>query len=171
MYQNLYSVDREGPKYVVVLAGDHVYKMDYLKMLRFHQDKDAAVTLAAIEVPIEDGKRFGIVAIDESERVIGFAEKPADPPSMPGQPDLALASMGIYVFNSDVLIKALEEDAAQARQPARLRPQHHPQSDRHRTHVRLCLLRREQEGSEVLARHRHHRRLLRSQHGSLPGES
>jgi glucose-1-phosphate adenylyltransferase len=112
VYQNLYSVIREAPKYVVVLAGDHVYKMDYLKMLRFHQDKDAAVTLAAIEVPIEDGKRFGIVAIDESERVTGFAEKPAQPPSMPGQPHLALASMGIYVFNSDVLIKALEEDAA-----------------------------------------------------------
>ncbi len=112
VYQNLYSVIREAPKYVVVLAGDHVYKMDYLKMLKFHQDKDAAVTLAAIEVPIEDGKRFGIVAIDEGERVTGFAEKPAQPPSMPGQPHLALASMGIYVFNSDVLIKALEEDAA-----------------------------------------------------------
>jgi glucose-1-phosphate adenylyltransferase len=112
VYQNLYSVVREAPKYVVVLAGDHVYKMDYLKMLKFHQDKDAAVTLAAIEVPIADGKRFGIVAIDESERVIGFAEKPAEPPPMPGQRDLALASMGIYVFNIDVLIKALEEDAA-----------------------------------------------------------
>src|SRR4030095_12950114 len=78
VYQNLYSVVRESSTYVVVLAGDHVYKMDYLKMLRFHQDKDAAVTLAAIEVPIADGKRFGIVAIDEGERVIGFSEKPAE---------------------------------------------------------------------------------------------
>ncbi len=112
VYQNLYSVVRESSKYVVVLAGDHVYKMDYLKMLRFHQEKDAAVTLAAIEVPIEDGRRFGIVAIDESDRVTGFAEKPADPPSMPGRPDLAMASMGIYVFNTDILIQALEQDAA-----------------------------------------------------------
>ena len=114
VYQNLYSVIRENPKYVVVLAGDHVYKMDYLKMLRFHIDKDAAVTLAAIEVPIEDGRRFGIVAVDESERVTGFAEKPANPPSMTGRPDMALASMGIYVFSSDALIEALEQDAARA---------------------------------------------------------
>ena len=112
VYQNLYSISRENPKYVVVLAGDHVYKMDYLKMLRFHQDMAAEVTLAAIEVPIEDGKRFGIVAVDETERVTGFLEKPQNPPAMPGEPNLTLASMGIYVFDSDVLIKALEEDAA-----------------------------------------------------------
>ncbi|MGH9384457.1 MAG: glucose-1-phosphate adenylyltransferase [Vicinamibacterales bacterium] len=114
VYQNLYSVTREAPKYVVVLAGDHVYKMDYVKMLRFHQEKDATVTLAAIEVPIEDGKRFGIVAIDETDRVIGFSEKPSQPPSMPGQPEMALASMGIYVFNIDVLNQALEDDAAKS---------------------------------------------------------
>jgi len=112
VYQNLYSIVREESRYVVVLAGDHVYKMDYLKMLRFHQEKDATVTLAAIEVPIEDGRRFGIVAIDDTERVTGFAEKPAQPPAMPGQPHMALASMGIYVFNSEVLMRALEADAA-----------------------------------------------------------
>ena len=86
--------------------------MDYQKMIRFHQDTAAEVTLAAIEVPIEDGKRFGIVAVDETERVTGFLEKPQDPPAMPGQPHLTLASMGIYVFDSAVMIKALEEDAA-----------------------------------------------------------
>jgi glucose-1-phosphate adenylyltransferase len=112
VYQNLYSIVREAPRYVVVLAGDHVYKMDYEKMLRFHQDKDAAVTLAAIEVPIEDGKRFGVVAVDDAERVTGFLEKPAQPPSMPGADHLALASMGIYVFNYDVIVSALEHDAA-----------------------------------------------------------
>ena len=112
VYQNIYSIIRENPKYVVVLAGDHVYKMDYQKMLRFHQDMAAEVTLAAIEVPIEDGKRFGVVAVDEQDKVTGFMEKPQNPPSMPGQPGLTLASMGIYVFDSDVLIKALEEDAA-----------------------------------------------------------
>jgi len=112
VYQNLYSVIRENPKYVVVLAGDHVYKMDYEKMLRFHIDMAAEVTLAAIEVPIEDGHRFGIVAVDETERVTGFLEKPKDPPPIPGQTEMALASMGIYVFDSDVLISALEADAA-----------------------------------------------------------
>ena len=112
VYQNLYSIIREAPKYVVVLSGDHVYKMDYQKMLRFHLDMAAEVTLAAIEVPVEEGRRFGIVAVDEADRVTGFLEKPEHPPSMPGQPGLALASMGIYVFDSDVLIKALEEDAA-----------------------------------------------------------
>ena len=113
VYQNLYSIIRETPKYVVVLAGDHVYKMDYQKMLRFHQDMAAEVTLAAIEVPIEDGKRFGIVAVDEQDKVTGFLEKPLNPPSMPGQPGMALASMGIYVFAIDVLVRALEEDAAE----------------------------------------------------------
>jgi glucose-1-phosphate adenylyltransferase len=114
VYQNLYSIVRESPRYVVILAGDHVYKMDYEKMLRFHQDTDAAVTLAAIEVPIEDGPRFGIVAVDEVDRVTGFLEKPKNPPPMPGQPHMTLASMGIYVFNSDVLVSALERDAALA---------------------------------------------------------
>ena len=112
VYQNLYSIVREEPRYVVVLAGDHVYKMDYLRMVRFHQEKDATVTLAAIEVPVEDGRRFGIVAVDERDCVTGFLEKPRDPPSMPGHPHLALASMGIYVFNSDVLVRALDADAA-----------------------------------------------------------
>ena len=112
VYQNLYSIIRENPRYVVVLAGDHVYKMDYQKMLRFHRDKGAEVTLAAIEVPIEDGRRFGIVAVDEADRVTGFLEKPEHPPGMPGEPNLTLASMGIYVFDNDVLIRALEEDAA-----------------------------------------------------------
>ena len=112
VYQNLYSLIRENPRYVVVLAGDHVYKMDYQKMLRFHIDTAAEVTLAAIEVPIEDGHRFGIVAVDGNDKVTGFLEKPQNPPSMPGRSDLALASMGIYVFDSDVLINALKEDAA-----------------------------------------------------------
>ena len=112
VYQNLYSIIRENPRYVVILSGDHVYKMDYQKMLRFHQDMAAEVTLGAIEIPVEDGRRFGIVAVDQAERVTDFLEKPINPPPIPGQPGQALASMGIYIFDSDVLIKALEEDAA-----------------------------------------------------------
>jgi glucose-1-phosphate adenylyltransferase len=112
VYQNLYSIVREEPQYVVVLAGDHVYKMDYEKMLRFHQVTNATVTLSAIEVPLDEGGRFGVVAVDQTDRVVEFLEKPAQPPSIPGHDGLALASMGIYIFNSDVLIRALETDAA-----------------------------------------------------------
>jgi glucose-1-phosphate adenylyltransferase len=114
VYQNLYSIVRENPRYVVVLAGDHIYKMDYRRMLRFHIDKGAQVTLASIEVPLQDGSRFGIVAVDEEQRVIGFREKPAEPAAIPRVSNFALASMGIYVFDIDVLVKALEDDAALA---------------------------------------------------------
>jgi glucose-1-phosphate adenylyltransferase len=112
VYQNMYSIEREAAKHVVVLAGDHVYKMDYRKMLRVHEDTGADVTLATIEVPIADGRRFGIVAVDDTARVVGFQEKPMQPAAMPGQPQLALASMGIYIFKMDVLSRALDEDAA-----------------------------------------------------------
>jgi glucose-1-phosphate adenylyltransferase len=112
VYQNLYSIVREEPRHVIVLAGDHIYKMDYRRMLQAHLEHGADVTLASIEVPVEEGRRFGIVGVDEAERVIAFLEKPADPPAMAGMPHLALASMGIYVFNMDALIKALEQDAA-----------------------------------------------------------
>src|SRR5688572_23741944 len=114
VYQNLYSITRETPSHVIVLSGDHVYKMDYAKMLRFHVERNADVTLATIEVPVADASRFGIVGVDESDRVVDFLEKPATPPAVPGSPDVALASMGIYIFRSDVLVRALEEDAAQA---------------------------------------------------------
>jgi len=112
VYQNLYSVEREEPSHVIVLAGDHVYKMDYAKMLRFHLEKGADVTLATIEVPLADGRRFGVVSIDRDDRVLGFDEKPEHPRPVPGSADVALASMGIYVFKADVLIRVLEEDAA-----------------------------------------------------------
>src|SRR3954465_11481337 len=98
VYQNLYSIMNENPKYLIVLSGDHVYKMDYSKMLRSHQERGAAVTLAAIEVPIAEATRFGVVAIDDQERITGFAEKPAKPTPIPGSPDFALASMGVYIF-------------------------------------------------------------------------
>jgi glucose-1-phosphate adenylyltransferase len=112
VYQNLYSLLREHPRYVIVLAGDHIYKMDYRKMLQFHIDKGAHVTLASIEVPIQDGSRFGIVAVDDEQRVNGFQEKPLDPVAIPGMSQMALASMGVYVFDMDVIVRALEQDAA-----------------------------------------------------------
>ncbi len=112
VYQNLYSIMRENPRYLIVLSGDHVYKMDYARMLRFHQERGAAATLATIEIPIADAHRFGVIAVDESERVIGFQEKPKKAKSIPGSPDLALASMGVYIFDTDALVRALEADAA-----------------------------------------------------------
>jgi glucose-1-phosphate adenylyltransferase len=112
VYQNLYSISRESASHIIVLSGDHVYKMDYAKMLRWHQERNADATIATIEVSIADASRFGIVSIDESDRVIGFDEKPQNATAAPGSPDTALASMGIYIFRADVLGRALEEDAA-----------------------------------------------------------
>ena len=114
VYQNLYSILQENPRYLIVLSGDHVYKMDYSRMLRFHQERHAAVTLAAIEVPLIDAERFGIVSVDEQDRINGFREKPQAPSSIPGSPGFALASMGVYIFDIDILVKALEADATQS---------------------------------------------------------
>jgi len=115
VYQNLYSVMRENPRHLIVLSGDHVYKMDYARMLRFHDERHAAVTLAALEVPIADASRFGIVTVDEDEQITGFQEKPSAPEAIaaiPGAPEYALASMGVYIFDTDILMRALESDAA-----------------------------------------------------------
>jgi glucose-1-phosphate adenylyltransferase len=113
VYQNLYSIVQETPHQVIVLSADHVYKMDYAKMLRFHRERQAALTLAAIEVPIAHARRLGVLSIDPSDRVTGFVEKPQDPSPIGSSADLALASMGIYIFDTDVLLRALEADAAQ----------------------------------------------------------
>ncbi len=111
VYQNLYSIVQENAHHVIVLSGDHVYKMDYAKMLRFHKERGAAVTLAAIEIPIQEAYRFGVLSVDEQDKVTGFIEKSKDAPTIPGSADLALGSMGIYIFDTDVLLKALEADA------------------------------------------------------------
>ncbi len=111
VYQNVYSIVQESPQHVIVLSGDHVYKMDYAKMLRFHKERGAAVTLAAIEIPIQEAHRFGVLSVDETDRVTGFVEKSSNAPAIPGSPGLALGSMGIYVFDTDVLLRALEADA------------------------------------------------------------
>jgi glucose-1-phosphate adenylyltransferase len=111
VYQNLYSITRESARYVIVLSGDHVYKMDYSKMLRFHQERGAALTLATIEIPRAEAHRFGIVQVDAAEQVVGFLEKPKEADGIPEAPDLALASMGVYIFDLDALVRALEDDA------------------------------------------------------------
>ncbi|MCM3880627.1 MAG: glucose-1-phosphate adenylyltransferase [Vicinamibacterales bacterium] len=112
VYQNLYSIAQENPHYVIVLSGDHVYKMDYAKMLRVHKERGSAMTLAAIEIPKQEATRMGVLSVDEQDRVTGFVEKPEHPPTIPGSSEFSLASMGIYIFDTAVLLKALEEDAA-----------------------------------------------------------
>ncbi|MEM6492363.1 MAG: sugar phosphate nucleotidyltransferase, partial [Pseudomonadota bacterium] len=110
VYQNLDVIDGYYPRFVVVLAGDHIYKQDYGLMLRQHVESGADVTVGCIEVPREDASGFGVMAVDETGRITDFVEKPADPPAMPGRPDTALASMGIYVFDTKTLAALLEED-------------------------------------------------------------
>jgi len=112
IYQNLDIVETLRPKYVLVLAGDHIYKMDYGEMLAYHVEKGANMTVACVGVPLEDAKGFGVMTVDDNHRVIGFDEKPAEPRPMPGSSDMALASMGNYIFNTDFLFEQLHKDAA-----------------------------------------------------------
>jgi glucose-1-phosphate adenylyltransferase len=111
IYQNIYTIEKADPKYILILAGDHIYKMDYGAMLRFHIEREADLTVGCIPVPRADGNRFGIMDIDTEGRVAGFLEKPAEPPGMPGDPGQCLASMGIYVFTARMLYELLCEDA------------------------------------------------------------
>jgi glucose-1-phosphate adenylyltransferase len=111
VYQNLDILSRHTPDYVLILAGDHVYKMDYGKMLAYHVSKSAQMTAACIEMPIRDASTFGVMQIEANGRIVGFEEKPAQPAAIPGQPDRVLASMGIYVFNASFLYEQLFRDA------------------------------------------------------------
>ncbi|HLT00616.1 MAG TPA: glucose-1-phosphate adenylyltransferase [Geminicoccaceae bacterium] len=110
--QNMDIIRSYDPHYMVILAGDHVYKMDYELMLQQHVDSRADVTVGCIEVPRMEASAFGVMHVDESDRIVSFLEKPADPPGMPDQPDMALASMGIYVFEREFLFEQLRRDAA-----------------------------------------------------------
>jgi glucose-1-phosphate adenylyltransferase len=110
VFQNLDIIRANNPEYIVVLAGDHIYKMDYGRMLEFHVQTGAMCTVGCIEVPRGDATAFGVMAVDERGKVVDFLEKPASPPSMPGRPDVALASMGIYAFNAEYLYAELERD-------------------------------------------------------------
>jgi glucose-1-phosphate adenylyltransferase len=111
VFQNLDILRDLDPEYVLILAGDHVYKMDYGKMLAYHAKTKADMTVACIEVPMNDAKAFGVIGINEESRVVDFSEKPANPTPIPGKPDRALASMGIYVFNTRFLYEQLIRDA------------------------------------------------------------
>jgi glucose-1-phosphate adenylyltransferase len=112
VYQNLDLLRRNPPTHVLVLAGDHVYKMDYGRMLTEHVSRGADMSIGCVEVPLERARSFGVMQIDDTHRIVGFQEKPASPQPIPGQAEVALASMGIYVFNADFLNEQLIRDAA-----------------------------------------------------------
>lgn len=110
--QNIDIIEGYDPKYIVILAGDHVYKQDYEPMLRQHVESGAGVTVGCLEVTKAEASAFGVMAIDENRKIVDFVEKPEDPPTMPGTTDVSLASMGIYVFETRYLIELLQADAA-----------------------------------------------------------
>jgi glucose-1-phosphate adenylyltransferase len=111
VYQNLDYVRSHRPRHVLVLAGDHIYKMDYGPMIAYHVEKGADITVGVVEVPVPDAREFGVLSVTDWNKVTKFAEKPAEPEHMPGNKDVALASMGIYIFNPALLEQMLREDA------------------------------------------------------------
>src|SRR5450432_502826 len=112
VYQNIDIIEPHNAKFIVLLAGDHIYKMDYELMLQQHVEQGADVTIGCLEVPRAEASGFGVMHVDATDRILSFQEKPADPPAMPGRSDMALASMGIYVFDTRYLFDRLAEDAA-----------------------------------------------------------
>ena len=114
IFQNIYAIQDYKPKLLLILAGDHVYKMDYRKMIEHHLERGADMTVSCIRMPKSDSNQFGVIEVDAKKRVCGFQEKPDDPKTIPGAPDKIYSSMGIYLFNSDVLLNELGIHAKQA---------------------------------------------------------
>jgi glucose-1-phosphate adenylyltransferase len=112
IYQNVYTIEKAAPRDTLILAGDHIYKMNYARMIDYHRDNKADLTIACLPVRRSQAREFGVMGIDADHRVVNFMEKPKDPPGMADQPDMALGSMGIYVFNTDVMYELLFQDAA-----------------------------------------------------------
>jgi glucose-1-phosphate adenylyltransferase len=112
VYQNIDIIESYGPDHIIILAGDHIYKMDFEPMLQMHHEREADVTVGCIEVPRNEASAFGVMAVDTTDRIVSFLEKPKQPPGMPDKPDMALASMGIYVFATKFLFDQRRRDAA-----------------------------------------------------------
>lgn len=111
IYQNFYVIENENPKHLLVLSGDHIYKMDYSDMYKFHKDNNADATIAVIEFDKQHASSFGVLEVDKDYRIIGFEEKPKNPRTIPDNPDMSLCSMGVYLFNTDALAANLESDS------------------------------------------------------------
>ncbi len=112
VFQNLHFLLHYQPQYVLIVAGDHIYKMDYGRMLASHIENQADMSVACIDVPLAEAREFGVMGVDDDDRVVAFVEKPEHPPPIPGQPERALASMGVYIFNAQFLLEQLKRDAA-----------------------------------------------------------
>lgn len=113
LYQNLYLIERSGAKWVVVLSGDHIYRMDYLPMIKSHRDRGADLTVACMQINVNDANQFGVMGLDSNSRITSFREKPDKPQPSPDNADKALVSMGIYVFSVEKLVTALKSDYSQ----------------------------------------------------------
>ncbi len=113
IFQNIYMLEQERPRQVLILGGDHIYKMDYAKMLDFHLHNQADLTVSCTSVPLHEASRFGVAATDENGRITGFVEKPKNPPTIPGEPDKAYISMGIYIFSTEMLVRRVIDDVKQ----------------------------------------------------------
>ncbi len=111
IFQNIYTLQQERPDLVLILSGDHIYKMDYRKMIAFHSERSADLTVATIRMDRKLSKEFGVIEVDREWRIIGFQEKPEEPKTIPGDSEGILASMGVYVFNTEILVRRLIEDA------------------------------------------------------------
>jgi glucose-1-phosphate adenylyltransferase len=111
IFQNISLLQQDKPDHVLILSGDHIYKMDYRKMIAFHLERGADLTVASIRMDRGFSKEFGVIEVDETRRIMGFEEKPETPKTVPGDPGAILASMGVYVFNTEVLVRRLIEDA------------------------------------------------------------
>jgi len=114
IYQNIYTIEKANPTYVLILAGDHIYKMDYGDMIRSHKERGADLTIGCITVPVRDAGGFGVLQVDKEERVTSFQEKPKEPLPLPGDPSHCLASMGIYVFTARLMYELLCQDATRS---------------------------------------------------------
>ena len=139
VYQNIDIIESYAPQYMVVLAGDHIYKMDYEKMLQQHVESNADVTVGCLEASLEEAQDFGVMHVDEQDRILSFLEKPKNPPPMPGKPDAALCSMGIYVFETKFLIEELQARRRRSQFGARFRQGHHSLPRRQRKSGRASL--------------------------------
>ena len=169
VYQNIDIIEAYDPEYMVILAGDHIYKMDYELMLRQHVDAGADVTVGCLEVPRMEATGFGVMHVDEKDNIIAFVEKPADPPGIPDKPDMALASMGIYVFQHQV-----PDGRSCAATPAipnssrdfgkDIIPLHRQARQGGRPPLRQILRALDRRERGLLARRRHRRRLLGGQY-------
>jgi len=115
IYQNIYTLERENSEHVLILAGDHIYRMDYLRMLEFHIEREADLTVAAVEAPAGESEHLGVLEVDHEHSVVDFKEKPQHSPSIPGRPEKIYASMGIYIFKKDVLLEELLEGGGDRR--------------------------------------------------------